>query len=111
MSERRLQLLDQVLARHEDWIAAGLPPDVLDPEEEHEDGEKKEEAEEEEGVRDAGAADLQAEQHVILDSFWSESTTKAKRRGLQEAEVEHTTDVDEMHATMEEWPKPSYAPI
>ena len=75
--ERRLQLLEQI-SKREARIAAVLPPDVIDPEEEEEEEleEEKEEHEEngeeveheedveeedhEEYMGDAGAADLQA---------------------------------------------------
>ncbi|VAH61750.1 unnamed protein product [Triticum turgidum subsp. durum] len=54
--ERRLQLLEQIRARREARIAAGLPLDVVDPEEE---------LEEEEDVGDARDADMQAKQQIL----------------------------------------------
>ena len=56
--ERRLELLEQIRARRAARIAAGLPPDEVDPEEEEEVEEKDEP--EEEDVRDAGDVDLQS---------------------------------------------------
>ena len=91
--ERRLELLEQIRARREARIAAGLPPDAVDPEEEDEP--------EEENVGDAGDADLQAEQQAILDSLQSESAAEARRRRRQEAEAEHAAEVDEMLAYMD----------
>nr|XP_020154587.1 uncharacterized protein LOC109739934 [Aegilops tauschii subsp. strangulata] len=110
MSERRLQLLEQIWARHEARIATGLPPNAVDPveEEEEEDAEQGKELEEDMG--NVGDADLQAEQQVVLDSLWSESKAEASCRRLQEAE--HVADVDEMLGYMdEEELKPSYIPI
>ncbi|KAI5009719.1 hypothetical protein ZWY2020_011856 [Hordeum vulgare] len=72
---------------------------------------------EEEDVGDVGVPDLQVKQEAILDSLRAELAAEAKRRRLQEAEVEHTADVDKMPVAMdeedeeEEEPEPSYAPI
>uniref|UniRef100_R7W753 Disease resistance protein RPM1 n=1 Tax=Aegilops tauschii TaxID=37682 RepID=R7W753_AEGTA len=71
----QLQLLEQIRARREPWIATGLPPDAMDPED----------LEVEEDVWDAGDAEQQA-----LVSLRSESEVEANRRRLQEAEAEHT---------------------
>ena len=43
--ERRLELLEQIRARREARIAAGLPPDAVDPEEELEEEEEEEKEE------------------------------------------------------------------
>ncbi|EMS48582.1 ATP-dependent zinc metalloprotease FTSH 9, chloroplastic/mitochondrial [Triticum urartu] len=56
--EHRLQLLEQIRARREARIAAGLPLDVVDPEEELEE-------EEEEDVGNARDADMQAKQQIL----------------------------------------------
>ena len=48
MPERRLELLEQIRTRREARIAAGLPPDVVDTEEELEEEQEEEEKEEDE---------------------------------------------------------------
>ena len=70
--ECRLELLEQIRARREARVAAGLPPDAVDPEKEKED----------EDVGDTGDGDLQAEQQAIHDSLRPESAAEARRRCL-----------------------------
>ena len=78
MPERRLELLEQIRARREARIAAGLPPDAVDPEEELEEEEEENEPKEDD-VGDAGDGDLQAGQQAILDSLRPESGAEARR--------------------------------
>ena len=112
--ERRLELLEQIRARREARIAAGLPPDAVDPEEELE---EEEEEPEEEDVWDVGDGDLQAEQHAIIDSLWSESAAEASLRRRQEMEAQEAAEEAEMLAYMDEVeqeedePEPSYPPV
>ena len=107
--ERRLELLEQIRARREARIAAGLPPDAVDPEEELE--------EEEEDVGNAGDVDLQAKQKVILDSLRSGSTAEARRRRRQEMKAQQAAEETVMLAYMDEVeqkkdePEPSYPPV
>jgi hypothetical protein len=104
--ERRLELLERILARREVRIAVGLPPDVVDPEEEVEEEEEEvveeeedDEVEEEEGdepgeedVGVAGDGDLWAKQQAIPDSLRSESDAEARRRHRHEMEAQRSCE-------------------
>ena len=117
--ERRLELLERILNRREARIAAGLPSDVVDPEEESEEEEVEVEEEEgdepgEEDVGDAGDEDLRAEQQAILDSLRSESDADARRRRRQEMEAQEQAEclayIDEMEQEEDE-AEPSSPPV
>ncbi|EMS66480.1 Omega-hydroxypalmitate O-feruloyl transferase [Triticum urartu] len=86
--ERLLELLEQIWARRKARIAAGLPPDALDPEEElEEEAEDDEEEDEpkEEDVGDADYGDLQAKYNALPGR--PDDPVKAIRAALREALV------------------------